>query len=886
MADHHRLVRAALERHGGREVDTQGDAFFAVFTSPRACVAASLDIQRSLSGHRWPDGATVRVRMGIHTGEVAEASTGLVGFEVHRAARIASVGYGGQVLLSSTTAALVEGSLPAAVELLDLGAHRLKDLSRSQEIYQLVATGLAGDFPPLRSLDNPELPNNLPAQSASFIGRHQEVEDIRTMVEGARLVTLTGAGGSGKTRLSLQVAAELLDGSGDGVWFVELAPLSDPDNLASVITSALRIPSRPDRTPLESLLEALEHQNVLVVLDNCEHLVGECAAIADAILRRCPRVHLMATSREPLGVAGETIYRVPSLSLPPVGDDVDPGGPTDAVLLFLDRARSQGAELVLDSETAPLIDSICRRLDGMPLAIELAAARLRSMSLVTLHQRLDQRFRLLTGGSRNALPRQQTLRATVDWSFSMLSEDERSVLVRMSVFVDGFDLEAAEAVCGIGEVDPFDVADIVGSLVDKSLVVVEQHGGDLRYHLLETIRQFGAERLLESGEQAVVETGRAHAEHFATVAETTAPALTGRNVGWGVTRLDAEWGNIRRALQYGAERPDCTPLVLRLTSVLNRYWWIRPRTPDLVDLIVPVVERGDARVDLVLLGRAYVALSHLVRVSDRRLCMEFGQRTHDLAVESHDERLLVDALGIHAAVKFFSGEYATGLPLARKCVDRARQLGDELILAASLMQLLLFGDVLDDGEGARLLREAIELTEQTGDLVIMLSLHNNAASSALGAGDLVAARTHLEQLEEAGRLLWDENHPIWLFNWGWLLLAEGNLEEARERFVQGVRLARRWGDRSSLGYNCLGLARLATMFGDWTRSAVMLGIADQFMDDVHEPWQEGERRGRDEMIHALQAELGGEELDRLVADGRRRDFDQRVQLALRVDDLV
>ncbi len=460
LADHHALIRSALAVHGGRELNTLGDGFFASFPSPRECVAAVLDMQHALETHAWPGDERVRVRMGVHTGEAAQtADTGVLGLDVHRAARIAAVAHGGQILLSETAAALMRDSLPDGATLKDLGLHRLKDLGLPERIFQLSAPGLQTDFGPLQSLGNPELPNNLPGQLSTFIGRQPELREVRALVESSRLVTLTGAGGSGKTRLSLQVAAELLEGFDDGVWLVELAGVTDGDAVAPVIGAALGIAARAGHTALDALVDALIPQRILLVLDNCEHLIDVCAKTAETILRRCPKVHLMATSREPLGIGGEVIYRVPSLSMPSQDDyDGAPAESSDAIALFVDRARGQGVEIAVTDQTGPLIASICRRLDGMPLAIELAAARLRSLSLGQLRDRLDQRFRLLTGGSRTALERQQTLLATVDWSYSLLTSAERLLLGRLSIFAESFDLPAAEAVCGFGDIELLEVS--------------------------------------------------------------------------------------------------------------------------------------------------------------------------------------------------------------------------------------------------------------------------------------------------------------------------------------------------------------------------------------------------------------------------------------------
>jgi predicted ATPase len=516
---------------------------------------------------------------------------------------VAAVAHAGQVLVSEAAAALVRHGLPEDAALADLGVHRLKDLGRPERIFQLTAAGLPAQFPPLRSLGNPALPNNLPAQLSSFIGRDREVAEVRALVESSRLVTLTGAGGCGKTRLGLQVAAELLDGSGDGVWLAELAAVTDQDAVPAAISQALRLAVQPGRPALEALLDALALQDVLIVVDNCEHLIGGCAKTAEAIVRRCPKVHLLATSREPLGIGGEMIYRVPSLSLPGPGQagPVAPGS-SDAAALFGERARAQGVALNVDEVAGPLVVSVCRRLDGMPLAIELAAARLRSMSLAELDGRLDQRFRLLTGGSRTALERQQTLRATVGWSYSLLTGAERVLLARLSVFAGGFGLDAAEAVCGSGDLDVLDVAELLGSLVDKSLVVAEPAGEILRYRLLETIRLYAAERLVEAGEEEAAAVAAAHCAHFLAVAEQAAAHLTGPEQGKWLTRLDADQANLRRAAGHAAGRPDGTAVVLRLGVALDRYWRARSREQEAFELLVPALRRPDAGADPALFG--------------------------------------------------------------------------------------------------------------------------------------------------------------------------------------------------------------------------------------------------------------------------------------------
>jgi predicted ATPase/class 3 adenylate cyclase len=881
LAGHHALIRSSLAAHGGREVDTQGDAFFAVFSSPRSCVAAVLEMQHALQSHAWPGGEQVRVRMGVHSGEAEQTVTGLVGLEVHRAARVAAVACGGQVLVSETAAALVRDWLPPGAALTDLGSHRLKDLGRPEQIFQLHAAGLPAEFPPLRSLGNPALQNNLPAQLSSFIGREREVSEVRALVKSCRLVTLAGAGGAGKTRLGLQVAAELLDGSGDGVWLAELAAVTNEDAVAPAISEALQLAARPGRPALEALLDALALQDVLIVLDNCEHLIGACAKTAELILRRCPRVHLLATSREPLGIGGETIYRVPSLSLPGP-DDTGPAaaGSCDAVALFADRARAHGVALSADEQAGSLVVSICRRLDGMPLAIELAAARLRSLSLSELHDRLDQRFRLLTGGSRTALERQQTLRAAVGWSYSLLTGAERVLLARLSVFADGFGLDAAEAVCGFGGLDVLDVADLLGSLVDKSLVVAEPAGGTLRYRLLETIRLFTAERLVEAGGEEAAAVAAGHCAHFLAVAETAAAHLTGPEQGSWLDRLHADQANLRRAGQHAASRPDGTALVLRLGVALDRYWRARSREQEAIGLLVPTLRRPDARADPALFGAALVTATRVNLFIDVPMARQLAEQAVEVTRRLGDDRLLIKSLGALGAACYFAGEPKAGLPFGQESVERARSLGDDVLLGRSLMLYLMTIDAIDPARSPPLYTEAIACTERSGDHLINSFLQNNAGSAAFSAGDIAAARAHLEAAAQAARQIgWE--HTAATLGLGLVQRAEGDLDGARSTFEAALRISRRNGDNLSIAWACLYLACVTGDAGDWDRAAKLHGIAQAVVDRRGSPWQESDARYRHDSLDQARARLGDEQLERAYAQGMALSLDQAIDLALR-----
>jgi predicted ATPase/DNA-binding XRE family transcriptional regulator len=722
-------------------------------------------------------------------------------------------------------------------------------------------------------------PNNLPVQLSAFIGREREVSEVRALVESCRLVTLTGAGGCGKTRLGLQVAAELLDGSEDGVWLTELAAVTDQEAVAPAISQALRLAVRPGRPVLEALLDALAPQDVLIVLDNCEHLIGGCAKTAEEIVRRCPRVRLLATSRELLGIGGETIYRVPSLSLPGPGEG-DSGsraaGSFDAVALFADRARAHGVGLSVDEETAPLVVSVCRRLDGMPLAIELAAARLRSMSLAELGGRLDQRFRLLTGGSRTALERQQTLRATVGWSYSLLTGAEQLLLARLSVFTGGFGLGAAEAVCGSGDFDVLDVAGLLGSLVDKSLVIAEPAPTVLRYRLLETIRLFAAERLAEAGGDQAAAVAAAHCSHFLAAAEAAAAHLTGPDQGSWLARLDADQANMRRAAGHAAEDPDGTVTVLRLGVALDRYWLARCRWQEAVGLLVPTLQRPEARADPALFAAALITATVVAKFIDATMARQFAEQAVEVARGLGDDRLLIKALAELCSAHFFAGEPDIGLPFGQESVERARPLGDDVLLAASL---LLYLQAIGLAQSGQLFDEAIACTERSGDHLTNSWLHNDAGFVALAGGDFPAARAHLDAAAQAGQAIGFENTAV-PENLGLVLRAEGDPDGARSAFGAALRISRRNGDNLGMAYAILGLACLADDAGDWERAAVLHGAAQAFLDRTGNPWLGLEARNRRDSLTQVRAHLGDEQLERAYAQGMALSLEKALDLAL------
>jgi predicted ATPase/class 3 adenylate cyclase len=578
---HHDLLREAVEAHGGVVFETVGDAVYAAFAQAGEAVAAALAGQLALAAEPWPGGIAPRVRMGLHTGGVELQGTHYFGVPLYRCARLMGTAHGGQVVLSLATAELVRDGLPAGATLHDLGEQRLRDLQRPERVFQLTHADLPAEFPPLRSLD--ALPNNLPLQLTSFVGRERELAAVADLLARHRLVTLTGPGGSGKTRLALHVAADLLPGYPDGVWLAELAPLVAAEQVPQAVAQAVGVREEPGRPLPATLAEALRPKRLLLVLDNCEHLLDPCARLADALLRTCPHLTILATSREALGIAGETAWRVPSLVLP---DAAHPPPVTaltqyEAVRLFVDRAVAAQPAFRVTDANAPAVAQVCARLDGIPLAIELAAARVRVLPVEQLLGRLEDRFRLLTGGSRTALERHQTLQAAVDWSHDLLTAPEQALFAQLAVFAGGWTLEAAEAVC-VGEgIEAWEVLDLLTRLADKSLAAAdEQPGGTARYRLLETLRQYAQQKLAARGGAAAVR--RRHAAHYLALAEGevrtlgplgSGPGLRGAAKEAWLARLDADHDNLRAALRWLVEEGNAAA-ALPAVKALTWDWWV------------------------------------------------------------------------------------------------------------------------------------------------------------------------------------------------------------------------------------------------------------------------------------------------------------------------
>jgi predicted ATPase/class 3 adenylate cyclase len=584
---HDALARAVVARCGGLVVKTTGDGIHAVFDDPVDAVSASVRFTLELAALAQDVALPLRARCGLHVGGAQARDGDYYGGEVNRAARIMNAAHGGQVLLSEAVAALVGGRLPAELQLRELGRARLRDLAQPEEVYQLLHPSLEAQFPPLRSLDS--TPNNLPQQPSSFVGRHGAIAELRELLGRHRLLTLTGPGGIGKTRLALQLAADVLDEYADGVWFVELAPLSDAARVPQTVARTLGVAERPGAPAIAAIADFLALRHAMLVLDNCEHVPDACAALADALLRGAAHLRIVATSREVLRVAGECLYQLQPLSVPPADEqELDAAHHYPGLTLFVDRAREQQPSFELNGRNLPAVITICRELDGIPLALELAAARVRSLSIEHIAQRLRDRFRLLDSGPRTAMPRHQTLAAMVAWSYQLLDDSERTLFERLAIFAGGFDLDDAQGVCGSTPLDPDQVFGLVMSLVDKSLVtaVADSRGTDKasgadsaapyaealpsRYRMLETIRAYAQEQLVKSG--TANETARRHAAHFLALAERADEEIRGLRKPYWCTLLNAQHDNLRTAMAWLCGPGNSPEAALRFGVKLAAFW--------------------------------------------------------------------------------------------------------------------------------------------------------------------------------------------------------------------------------------------------------------------------------------------------------------------------
>jgi predicted ATPase/class 3 adenylate cyclase len=785
LARHDDIARQAVERHRGVVVKMTGDGINAVFADPLDAIQATVQFQRSLAETDADSGIALRIRCGLHAGVNEHRDNDFFGPEVNRAARIMSIAHGGQALISQAVAALLRDRLPAELALRDLGVVRLRDLAGPERVYQVLHAALRDSFPALRSLES--TPNNLPLQLTSFVGRLREVADVAGLLRGTRLVTLCGPGGIGKTRLSLHAAAEVLTDFADGAWMVELAPVANASLVPSTVASVLGVKEQAGRPIVEALARHVADRQLLLILDNCEHVVKACAELASRLLQAGPNLRILASSREPIRVAGETTYPVPALGVPVASPDPDPATLSDyeSIRLFVDRAVAVQPDFRLGRENAAAIVEICRNLDGIPFAIELAAARVRVLSVNTISARLGDRFRLLTRGDRTALPRQQTLRALIDWSYDLLTEDERALLRRLSVFAGSWTLDAAETVGRDQDADGVDMLENLTALVEKSLVSLEASGA--RYRLLESVREYAVERLREAGEEQ--EARSRHLTFYLALAERAEAGLVGPAQGEWLQRLDLERENILSAHAWCDHAEGGAEAGLRLLHAIKLYW----------------------------ANRGLMNLGH-------RITVEALYRA------GAGERGLVRCRGLFDAGQFCAlmGRYGDAQVYLGESLAIARELGDMKRVAAVLQPLAMASLGLRDFAAARVqLDEALALARELGNPRDIAAALTQVAALHRMQGDLDAAGSLYEEVHALAAQLGDqESIAIALLNLAMVAVAQDSGDRTRRMLLDVLDIAALIGSKS-LGQSAADVsAGLAATRGEWERAARFFGVAE------------------------------------------------------------
>jgi predicted ATPase/class 3 adenylate cyclase len=782
---HHTIQREALAANGGHELRTEGDSFFIVFKSALEACAGAAAVQKMLAKHAWPEDGQVRVRIGLHTGEATLVGNEYLGLDVHRAARVASAGHGGQVLVSETTRALVDHVLAPGLTLKDLGMHRLKDLARPERLYQLTVEGLPADFPPLKTLE--ATPNNLPTQLTSFIGRDDQVREAKGLLARSRLLTLTGPGGTGKTRLSLEIAAEVLDQFSDGVYFVPLSAVHDPELVASAIAQALAISTTGSRRPIDALLDYLREKQTLLVLDNFEQVL-KAAPIATQLLEGSAGLRVLVSSRTVLRVSGEQEFPVPPLAVPNLKalPSLAALSQFEAVRLFIERAVAVKPDFQATNENAPAIAGICERVDGLPLAIELAAARVKLFSPQALLSRLEKSLSALGTGARDAPERQQTLRGAILWSYDMLDERGRRLLARFSVFARGGSLEQLEPVCGPPSDVGGDVVEALDQLADQSLLRRLPDFDEPRFLMLQTIRDFAAERLEESGEAHLIRDR--HVQTYIALAQHAQPYLFGpRRKEW-LDRLEDDNDNFRAALDWTVSSGDAGS-AMELSAGLWRFWQMRGH-----------LHEGRRRMDGVLAMRN--------------------------SGEFPKERLA--ALEAAGGLAYWQADMPVAQRFYDECLDLTRKLGDDLALANALYNAA-FPRVVSRAaipEARPMLEEALPLYRKIGDQTGVARVLWGIGNALFFAREYADARPVLEEAVALNRKLDDQ------FGLGWSIHTLGlvtfNLDDfqrARASWIEAIQLFAAAGDVPGIVLQLDNLSALARHDGDFLRAGRLWAAA-------------------------------------------------------------
>lgn len=834
IARHDDIVRGEVEKRNGYVFKTVGDAFCVAFHTVQDGLQAAIASQIALGREAWGEIGEISVRMGLHTGSAEHRGGDYFGSTLNRAARIEAAAHGGQILLSQVSHELLQDNPLPGITFKFLGEHRLRNLERPENIFQPLAEGLVGDHPPPRSLE--VLPNNLPLQTTSFIGREKEMEDIRKALDKTRLLSLTGTGGTGKTRMAMEIGAQVIADYRDGVWLAEFATISEGERITEVVATAVGVREEPGRSLRATLINFFRGKNLLLILDNCEHLLSDAAALAADLLKASPQLKILATTRHSLGIAGEITFAIPPLKMFDVrlheltgSDLVQQLSAYEAVKLFIARATAVQPDFAVTNANAPAVAQICSRLDGIPLAIELAAARVRVLGVEQIAARLNDRFRLLRGGSRFGLPHQQTLQALIDWSYDLLSEPERAIFRRLGVFVGGRTLEALEKVCSGNGVEDYEVLDLLQQLVDKSLVMVERDSaGQLRYTIIESVWQYAREKLEATDEMTAVRDR--HLYYFLNLAEKAAPEFEGPNQAIWLDRFYVEQFNFRSAFEW-ALRSERIVKGMQLVVALQRGIEVRGNLTAALQFVRQALDHPAGKEPTEIRAKTYEAAGRFAWALD---------------------------------------EYAEARQAYMEAIAIYETLGDKVAIAfnRALASFIDRGDrKLAEAEAGFL--QAIEVAKESGDERLLAIGMSGLGSIFLDRGDMVTAQKHKEVSLEIYRRLGD-HWVTGLILWGAarVAIAQGDGTAANDMISEWAQITRKLGNQWLAGYVVDTAAEVALLNGQLEQSARFFGAGEALREHFAMLLSPTEQKEHDAAVARLKELLPAEALTVAWSSGR------------------
>ncbi len=904
LTKHDSILKTAIESQHGHIIKTTGDGVHAVFTTALDAVNAAINAQRGIEKMKDESGKMnkdadnaassfishpsflhLKVRMGIHTGEAELRESDYYGTTLNRAARIMSAGHGGQILISEVTAQLIRDQLSENISLGDLGEHALKGLSRVEHIFQVNAPGLQNEFPALHT--DSAVNTNLPTQLTSFIGRENEIQAASQKLSGARLLTLIGPGGTGKTRLSLQLASEVISQYSDGVWLVELASIADAHLVPQALGAIFSLREQPGMPLNNMLIDFLRSKNMLLIFDNCEHLVETCAQLAEQILHNAPQVKILASSREALGIGGEAIFRVPSLSSPDPADVTrEAVAGFESAQLFVDRARAANPIFELSDVNASSLAQICRRLDGIPLALELAAARISVFTVEQIATRLDDRFKLLTGGRRTALPRQQTLRALIDWSYDILSEGEKILLRRLSVFAGGWTFEAAEAIGG-----ELDMLDLLSQLVNKSLVTVDESGSAARYRLLETIRQYARDRLLDAGETE--KTRRAHLDYFLRFAEEAGPKMDTDELMKWIPKLEAEYDNFRAAFEWALDNDLDAALVF--INYLSAFIFRRSHNAEGIQWANESIARAEKQGAPADTDAAQRREQNYANALGNLVIMAYSQGDNPLAVQTSakcvpllrklgNERMLALVLGFTVSARMFSGDFSPeNLGTMDEVIALSRRSGNNFSLgmALGLMAQVTALASHDLVKAAEYDNESIRLVNESENNWGSLMAYFSSGRGAMFRRDFVTARERFEKCLPMFNEMGDVHRATMIHSeFAHMDRYEGKLDSAEAGYRKTIPVWQRIGHRAAIAHQLECFAFIAKAREQSERAATLFGAAEALREKIKITMTPPEQVAYDQEVADLKKNSNETEFTQAWNRGHGMSLDEAVKFAL------